>query len=171
MPDAGYLNSGKTFLISFRLNADYASGMPSGSQPRPLGVVVLSAVQLFVAVYMLLISYQMAHGQVLGGASREVLGSLASRAPYLALLAVLPAALSIGLYLMANWARIFALVLCGLSLFGCIFSWFNLLVYSAHDVKIPAIVFNVLLLRTALYGWVVIYLLRPRLVRAFREAY
>jgi hypothetical protein len=171
MPDAGYLNSGKIFLISFRLNADYASGMPSGSQPRPLGVVVLSALQLFIAVYMLVISYQMAHGQVLGGASREVLGALASRAPYLALLAVLPAALSIGLYLMANWARVFALVLYCLSLLGCIFSWATLLLYSAPDVKIPAIVFNVLLLRTAFYGWIVIYLLRPRLVRAFREAY
>jgi hypothetical protein len=165
------LNSGKIFLISFSLNADYALGMPSESQPRPLGVVVLSALQLFVAVYMLVISYQMANGQVLGGASREVLGSLASRAPYLALLAVLPAALSIGLYLMANWARIFALVLYCLSLLGCIFSWVNLLVYYAPDVKIPTVVFNGLLLRTALYGWVVIYLLRPRVVRAFREAY
>jgi hypothetical protein len=164
------LKCGKSFLISFRLNADYALGMPSGSQPRPLGIVVLSALQLFVAIYMLVISYQMAHGQVLGGASREVLGALASRAPYLALLAVLPAALSIGLYLMANWARVFALVLYCLSLLGCIFSWANLLIY-AHSVEIPTIVFNVLLLRTAVYGWAVIYLLRPRVVHAFREAY
>jgi hypothetical protein len=145
--------------------------MPSGSQPPPLGVVVLSALQLFVAVYMLVISYQMAEGHVLGGASREVLGALASRAPYLALLAILPAALSVGLYLMANWARIFALVLYSLSLLGCIFSWFDLLVYDAPNGKIPTLVFNVLLLRTACYACVVIYLLRPRVVRAFREAY
>lgn len=120
---------------------------------------------------MLIISYQMAHGQVLGGASREVLGALASRAPYLALLAILPAALSISLYLMANWARIFVLVLYGLSLLSCIFSWAGLLVFYAPNVKIPAIVFNVLLLKTAFCGWAVIYLLRPRVVRAFREAY
>jgi hypothetical protein len=120
---------------------------------------------------MLVISYQMAQGQVLGGASREVLGALASRAPYLALLAVLPLALSVGLYLMANWARIFALVLYCLSFLICIFSWVNLLVYSAPDVKSPTIVFNVLLLRTACYGWIVIYLLRPKVVSAFREAY
>ena len=162
---------GKIFLISLRLNADYALGMPSGSQPRPLGIVVLSALQLFVAVYMLVISYQMAQGQVLGGASREVLGALASRAPYLALLAVLPAALSIGLYLMANWARIFTLVLYCLSLLVCILAWANLLAFNSYDVKIPTTVFNVLLLRTAFYGGGVIYLLRPRVVRAFREAY
>ncbi len=117
---------------------------------------------------MLVISYQMAHGEVLGGASREALGSLANRASYLALLAVLPAAFSIGLYLMANWARVFALVVYCLSLLGCFFAWANLL---AFDVKIPKIVLNVLVLRTACYGWVVIYLLRPRIVRAFREAY
>ena len=120
---------------------------------------------------MLVISYQMAQGQVLGGASREVLGALASRAPYLALLAVLPAALSIGLYLMANWARIAALVLYCLSLLGCILAWANLLAFNSYDVKIPTTVFNVLLLRTAFYGGGVIYLLRPRVVRAFREAY
>jgi hypothetical protein len=153
------------------VNADYALSMPSGSQSPPLGVVVLSALQLFVAIYMLVISYQMAQGQLLGGASREVLGALGSRAPYLALLAILPAALSVGLYLMANWARILALVLYCLSLLVCIFSWINLLVLSAPNVKIPTIVCNALLVRTAFYACVVIYLLRPRVVRAFREAY
>src|SRR5215813_7444080 len=105
--------------------------MQSG-QPRPLGVVVISAVQMLVAVFMLMISYQMAHGEALGITSREVLGALASRAPYLALLAILPAALSIGLYLMANWARIFVLVTCGVSLLVCIFDWAILSLAYAH---------------------------------------
>jgi len=143
-------------------------GMPSESQRPPLGVVILSALQLFVAVYMLLISYQMAHGEVLGRPSQEILRALASGAPYLALLAVLPAAFSIGLYMMANWARVFALVVYCLLLLGCIFGWANVL---AFDVKIPKGAFNWLLLRTALYGWVVIYLLRPKVVSAFRKAY
>jgi hypothetical protein len=146
-------------------------GMRSESHPPPPGVVLISAVQLFVAVYMLVISYQMAHRHVWGGASREVLGSLASGAPYLAVLAILPAALSVGLYLMANWARALALILYGLWLFECVFSWFNLLLLDAHDVKNPTILFNALLVRTAFHGGIVIYLMRPKVVRAFHEAY
>ena len=145
--------------------------MPSELQ-RPLpGVVLISALQLFVAVYMLLISFQMAQGHVSRGASREVLGTLASGAPYLAVLAILPAALSVGLYLMANWARALALILYGLWLFECVFSWFNLLLSDAHDVKNPTILFNALLVRTAFHGCIVIYLMRPKVVRAFHEAY
>src|SRR5215469_5928722 len=103
------------------------------AEPRPLGIVVLSAIQLVVAAFMLVTSYQMAHGEVLHGVSLEVVGDLASRAPYLALLAILPAALSIGLYFMANWARIFALIIYGFSLLGCILGWANLLVAYLHD--------------------------------------
>jgi hypothetical protein len=142
--------------------------MPSESQARPLGVVILSAVQLFFAVYMLVYSYWMAHGEVLGRASREFLGALASRAPYLALLAILPAALSVGLYLLANWARILALLLYCFWLLECVLAWTSLL---ALDFRVPTAVFNVLLLRTAYYVWAVFYLFWPGVVRAFREAY
>jgi hypothetical protein len=117
---------------------------------------------------MLVISYQMAHGEVLGRPSQDTLIAFANRAPYVALLAILPAAFSIGLYMMANWARVFALLVYSVLLFGCIWDWVNLI---AFDARIPKVVFNGLLLRTVLYGWVVIYLLRPRIVRAFRKAY
>jgi len=142
--------------------------MPSESQTPPLGLVTLSAGQLLIALYMLLLSYRMAHGEVLGRPSQETLLAFASSAPYLALLAVLPAAFSIGLYLMANWARVFALCVYTVLLFGCIWAWVNVL---AFGVRIPKVVFNWLLLRTVLYGWVIIYLLRPGVVRAFRKAY
>lgn len=126
---------------------------------------------------MLVISYQMAHGQIVvsnqvfGGVSRGVVKDLASRAPYLAILAILPATVGIGLYLMANWARILALVLYCLSLLACMSGWLNLMVLQASNVKIPEAAFNSLLLQTAVYGCVVIYLFRPRVQRAFHDAY
>jgi hypothetical protein len=143
--------------------------MQSG-QPRPLCVVVISALELLVAVSMLVISYQMAHGQFLAGASHAVLGEIASRAPYLAILAIVPAVLSVGLWLMTNWARILTIAIFGLWLAECSFGWAILAALYTSGAKTPTVVFNWLLLRTA-YGWIVIYLLRPPVARAFREAY
>jgi hypothetical protein len=142
--------------------------MPSEAQARPLGVVVLSVVQLFAAAFMLAVSYGMGHGQVSARVSRQVIGDLASRAPYLALLAILPVALSFGLFLMANWARILALFMYCISLLGCILVWTNLLTL---DARINTTFFNVLLVWTGFCGWAVIYLLRSSVARAFREAY
>lgn len=118
---------------------------------------------------MLTVSYGMAQGEVYIRISRwEVVEDLASRAPYLALLALLPAALAVGLYLMANWARVVALILYCMLLFFCMFGWFNLITLNG---KIPTALFNGLLLYTAASAWVLIYLLRPSIARAFREAY
>ena len=145
--------------------------MPSASQVRPAGVVVLSALAMFIAIFMLFLAYQMAHGEDLGITSRELLGALASRAPYLALLAILPVALSIGLWLMANWARRLTLGVFGVALVRSVIAWVGLLVFSANGVRIPRFAFNFLFVETLVCALVVFYLLRPGVVRAFREAY
>src|SRR5215471_8435289 len=142
--------------------------MPSASRVRPAGVVVLSALAMFIAIFMLFLAYQMAHGEDLGITSRELLGALASRAPYLALLAILPAALSIGLFLMANWARRLTLGFFGVALIRLFIAWWVLLVYYEKpdgrwpSFKIPTFIFNFLTVETLICGLVVFYLLRPK---------
>jgi hypothetical protein len=144
--------------------------MQSGSN-RPLGVVVISVLELVVALYMLAISSAVAHGRVSGGAPGAAIPLLADRAPYLAMLAVIPTVLSIGLWLMQNWARIITLLISLLVLANAAYPLMLLAAFYKPESRIPLQVFYALMLRTALSASIAIYLFHPRVARAFHEAY
>jgi|SRR5579864_7794846 len=125
---------------------------------------------------MLTVSAVMAKGIGLNVPQSQFIGiELARRAPYLALLALLPAALGLGLWYLQNWARMITLGLMVLEVISGAYRMVTAGILAAFLYRpgftSPALLFFMVLLRLLLSGAIAIYLLRPRVAKAFQEAW
>jgi hypothetical protein len=141
---------------------------------RPLGITIIAALDFLSALIMLSVSAAMAKGIELG-LPQGIGIELARRAPFLALLAFLPAALGLGLWYLQNWARMITLAFSVLGFSSGAYRMITASVIVAFlyrpGLGNPAILFYILLFRMLVSAALTIYLLRSSVARAFQEAW
>lgn len=92
-----------------------------------------------------------------------------ARAPYMALLGLMPLVLGWGLWSMQNWARMITLVLSIVYCFPLAWQMVGLLAGPLNGVRGAFLVWTIL--QAAINAAVVYYLLQSRIARAFHEAW
>jgi hypothetical protein len=148
--------------------------MPHQSE-RPLGVALIAIVDMLAAVVLLAVAAMMAKGIGLAHLPPWALKGLAARAPFMALLALVPGALGLGLWNLQNWARMATVAFSVLEFlvlgYRLAVSEVVIAVLFRSATGYPALFLYMAILRLALIGVIAVYLLRPRVAEAFAEAW
>lgn len=142
----------------------------SSNTDRPLGVTLLAIFCFLSALVLLSFAAWMSRPDLVNQMLPSWLANaLKSRAPYVALLALLPGAIGFGLWYMQNWARMIAIGFAILGFLGGGYAMVNIAALSPFAPRQARAAFFMLVLRMAINASVALYLMRPAVAKAFQE--
>lgn len=149
-----------------------ATSSKSSNTDRPLGVTLLAILSFLSALILLSLAAWMSRPElVVQMLPSWLANALSSRAPYVALLALLPGAIGFGLWYMQNWARMIAIAFSILGVLAGGYAMVNIAAFSAFAPRQARTAFFMLVLRMAINASVALYLMRPAVAKAFQEAW